>query len=448
MKQRGLSIFFIVFLCVTLSGCNQQDDPVLVTFPDGDQLSSLETPIEHSLTSSILLNGYLVQFVAHEYVSDQTTFSYIVTGSGARYSLSNFILELPDCVPELNGYAPEEAMINVHPLFGYYGITWNQSMEVTESRSYSITFPGYIPLGIIRTSVKASTDIETGIIAGPCDGFEISGMVYVDADSNDVRNTASELGIANVSVSLIDAFGNSETAITDTNGSYIFIAMEGTYTVRIETDTPANDFNEDLAASFDPSGSSSKIITVGPDSQANDFGFDPKVEKITADLEQGALQTTGEPGKFWLRQLRSAISSSKGNIEFDSATMAIFIAEIEGLFLPDPFQFTEGNEFLETIEILKMNSRDLLVQLKKELLIAEFNEVSGKGLVNGVALQSVLLSWAESVFAEASISTSPTLTSGARIMTASGGSLRDVQNAVDLLNNLNRSTGGGSGGGG
>jgi hypothetical protein len=339
-------------------------------------------------------------------------------------------------------------MIGVDPHSGLYGIKWNLSIAPDGSRSYSITYPGDIPLGIIRASVKASTVAETGAVTGPCEGFLISGTVYVDADENGVRNVADESGITDVTVSLVHGDGYVEKATTGASGDYLFIALDGTYTVRIDMATAENDFNENLAASFDPTGPTSLIVTVGPDSPGNDFGFYPQAEEITYDIEQGVLPTNGEPAKFWKKQVRAAMSGSQGKVEFDAATIAQFIAEIQELYLPDPFQFTPGNEHAEVMEILSIVSKDPLQILHRELLVAEFNEVSGKGLVGSAALQSVLIAWAEAIYVEATTPAPAGLNSSPDRPLL--GQLIDqrVVDAGDLLMGLNGNTGGGSGGGG
>ena len=138
---------------------------------------------------------------------------------------------------------------------------------------------------------------------------------------------------------------------------------------------------------------------------------------------------------------------NSANTEFDAATMARFIEEIQELFLPDPFQFTPGNEFQAALDILSTNSKDPLEILKKELLAAEFNEVSGKGLVESAELQSVMISWAESVFAGATPVMLSNTTFDHYISLLATTETR-VPQAIDFLVHMNGSTGGGSGGGG
>lgn len=447
MRHLSLLILLFAVIALTLSSCGSQDDPIMAG-DSGRQLPPASSTVIATTNPSNLLNGYLVEFDGRTYAGDQTTFSYTVTGQGADHALSNFGLEVPDCAPEVASFSPPGAVINVDPNSGLYSVRWNLSLGTSESRSYSVTYPGDVRLGVILTTVKAATLVETGDIAGPCKGFEISGTVYVDADSNGVKDGAGESGISNVSVALEDGAGNVEIAVTDADGNYDFFKSAGTYTIRIDAATTADDFNEELFESFDATGPNTKSVTVGPGSLGNNFGFDPQTEEIIVKIDDGTLLTNGEPPKFWEREMRSAINGGKGKSEFDLATMEQFVAELQGLFLVEPFQFTPGNEFQEALAILSTNSKDPLDLLLMELLAAELNHLSGKGLVGAASLQSVLLSWAESLVVLATAGPTPVSKRDGgpqRVVTVS-----DLGGATDLLVRMNgsKSTGGGSGGGG
>jgi len=430
-------ISFLVILGVAIAGCNQVDNPVLTNDP------SPAVVLAPSATSSVSLAGYLVQFDGRSYDGSQTTFSYTVSGVDPPHALSNFFLEVPDCAPDPNAFDPSGPALNVNPHNGIYGAMWTIGLGMNESRSYSMTFPGDVPLGIIRSHVKAGTTVDIGTIAGPCAGFVISGAVYVDADSSGTRS-AAELGIDNVTVRLVDAAGDIESMPTDSNGDYIFVGLDGTYTVRVDAATPEIDFNEELANSFDPTGLTSFEVTVGPDSPYNNFGYHPRQDEIIAELEAGTLPTDGENAKYWTKQVRG-----KGNVDYSAMQVSDFITEIQGLFLVYPFQFTPGNESAEVMDILSIRSKDDLELLKRELLTAEFNHVSGKGL-GDPALQAALLKWVEALVVEAGSSlagTSSTLKQG-DAPAAAAGNHAGVRDALNMLLLLNGATGGGSGGGG
>jgi len=264
-------------------------------------------------------------------------------------------------------------------------------------RTYTITFPGDVPQGFVRGQVTKGSVFGVGEIPGPCAGPRISGFVFVDSDSNGVKGT-SEAGIADVTVALVDGFGNTDTLRTDASGAYLFIVRSGTYTVRIDAETPSLDFNEDLFLQFDAKSPTSLIVSVPPDSPGNNFAFAPRIKKLIDDLDAGTLLTTGLPVKYWKAQLKSAISG-KGRADYDAAEMLAFIDAIEGLALSTPYQFTDGNEFREAFDILNDTSRDEVAKLRRELLATEFNHVSGKGLVSELDLQLVLIGWGEGLLA-------------------------------------------------
>ncbi len=437
-------VLVAIVLAVAIVGCSGHDEPMSIQNPPGGSDSVALAGGASAVTSSIVIDGYDVQFDGRQLSGGNTTFSYTVSGMGAEHALSHFALEIPDCAPEVLSTSPAGGTIGINPLTGLYSVKWDVTLGTNESRSYSVTFAGDVPMGVIRAAVKAGTEVGLAEIAGPCGGFEISGTVYIDADSNGVLNGADEPGVENVTVTLEDGNGGIETYTTDASGTYSFLRLSGTFTLRIDAATSADDFNEELAESFSPSGPTTVIVTVGPDSPGNNFGYDPKADKIIVDLDTGVLLTDGEPIKFWKREIRSAINGGKGQSEFDPTTMALFLEDIQMLFLPEPFQFTPGNELREALDILSDNSKDPVMQLKRELLAAEFNEVSGKGLIDADELQRALISWVESLVAQLSTGPSASIKYGDGPVRAI--SFFDVEDASLLLNKLNGATGGGSGG--
>lgn len=443
MRQAPHLFAIVAILAIAVAGCGQTEDPVSVDNSLPGPLFTLSTPSGPAVVRSTVINGYVVQFNGRTFADNQTTFSYTVTGAGATHALSNFFLELPDCAPGLDSFSPSGGTIGVNPLTDLFGVKWDISLGTNDSRSYSITFPGNVPLGAIIASVKASDVSPIGGIAGPCAGFAVSGTVYTDADQSGNQNGSDEPGIPNVTVELVDGGGNVLTSTTDGNGDYAFIRVAGTYTVQIDTATADDDFNEVLGSNFDPTGPTSAVVAVGPDSPGNNFGYNPRAQQITFELDAGILLTTGEGPKYWIKQLHGG-----GKTDFSSSTMEAFLLQIDDLFLPGPFQFTEGNQIQEAINILKSQSKDPLDRLIKELLAAEFNEVSGKGLVDEAALQSVLLAWVESLIAQSS--SSGTAAAAPR----DGGILQraispsSVEDALGVLRGLNGGATGGGGSGG
>jgi len=375
-----------------------------------------------------------------------TTFRYTVSGTGVEPALSHFTIELPDCAPELAAYEPTNSVsINYNPQTGIYGIEWHLSVDHDDpvGRQYSITFPGDIPEGVVYSAVKTGDETGVGRITGPCAGYLIAGDVFVDANRNGVRDDADESGIVDVVVELIAGDGSVATAVTDEAGGYRFIAPEGTYTVRIDLTGYPDAFNADLAASFDATTPTSLQVTVGPDALGNDFGFAPQTAEIIFELETGVLLSNGESVKFWKKELRTAANGGNGSAVYDAATLLGFIQQIEALFLETPYQFTEGLELQEAYDILRSNSQDELDQLFRELLATEFNEVSGRGLIENGELQRVLIAWGEALIYEEQVA-GKAVGNGAGDEEISVSPEGDVADALEIFGLLNTGGGGGA----
>jgi hypothetical protein len=430
---------WLVSLGVLLSNCTTREDPASVS-PTHQDKSRAIAP-----ASQVLLGNFDVQFIDRVFVDNQTTFSYLVSGTGSGPSLNHFTLEIPSCLPPLASYSPTNGVvIGTDPTTGITGIRWDSSLLPDESRIYSITFPGDVPKGRVDAAIKAGDDPVIGVVPGPCcAGFVISGTVYVDADSSGSRDVG-ESGIADVTITLVDPDASEKTTTTDSLGAFSFRRCDGDYTIRIDLATPEDDFNDDLGEDFDPTGPNSLIVTVGPDSPNNDFGFKPRTEEIIQDLEVGALQTDGQDVKFWTKQVRWALHGGIGNPDFGLSAMDSFVTAIQQLAIPSPYQFTPGNEYREALEILTTRSKDPVDLLLQQLLATEFNHVAGKGLLAQSDLQLVLIAWGEAIIS-AGLPASPGAASGRTGGIALAFGTGDFDKAIQLFELMN---GGGGGGGG
>ncbi len=393
MKPKGL-ILALVVLAITPVGCAQRGTP---NSPDAAVGTAAGRRAALATSGSETVGNYTVRYDGRTFAGGQTTFAYTVSGTGVDPALSNFVIQLPACAPALASSVPSGGTIGTDPNSGLFGIKWSLSLGTSESRAYSITFPGDVPEGLVRVAVKAGTAVGIAVLPGPCQGFLISGTVFVDPDSSGSRNATTEPGIlADVTVALVDGSGAIQTVLTDQNGHFSFTRLDGTYTVRVDTSTPAADFNEELAESFSATGPTALSVTVGPDASGVDFGFKPKTKKLIADFESGALSSTGEPGSFWTKAFRAAArGGSYGG--FNATSLRALLTQIEGAFFPDPYQFTDGNELQEAFAILAGHPKVPLDVFYQDLFVAELNDASGKGIVADPDLQDVLLSWGESL---------------------------------------------------
>lgn len=117
------------------------------------------------------LLGFRVTYGGRTYDSatNQTTFSYIVSGTIQSPDLSHFDLGIPLCSPPLIvvGTSPTDAVrFGVDPTTGVDGVKWDLPLNATETRTYTVTFAGRVSEGIVQVAVKGDT-VEVGTITGP-----------------------------------------------------------------------------------------------------------------------------------------------------------------------------------------------------------------------------------------------------------------------------------------
>jgi hypothetical protein len=324
--------------------------------------------------------------------------------------LSHFVIELPGCAPELASYIPTHyAKVGSDPLTSIYGIKWQKFVGIHETALYVVTFPGNVPEGTVQVSVQAGPEalrsVESGVLPGSCRSagdFQISGTVFDDANSDGIYDEV-EPGLPDVTVVLEGEGEVIATGRTNADGEYRFEGIApGYYTVRVPAMTADSDFNEDLAEYFIYTGSTSGDprveVSVGPDSEGNDFGFEPDAQVLIQGFNKGELTTTGKSVKYWKDQLGAAL---RGEVaEIDAATLKNYLDQIETLYLPDPYQFGTGNRLRAALDMLnhKPDAIDWY-ELREELLAAELNVVHGLGITGAAGLQSNLLAWGETLVA-------------------------------------------------
>lgn len=416
-----------------VAGCA---DPLSPTSPSSvTDDASISTHAVGKTPDSFTAGFYEVSFDGRTVQGGQTTFAYTLVGTGQGEDVSHFTVELPSCAPAPSSFTPTGGVsINSDPVTGLYGIDWHVKVTSTGSQSYSVTFPGDVPLGIVGTAVRSGDDRFVGQILGPCANvFDLSGSVYADSDGDGSRDS-QESGIANVSVELLDSDGVVvRTTTTSASGSYVFDNQyAGAYTVRVPGSTAAADFNEELFDSFSytGAGSAERVVELTSDSAGNDFGFDVQISKLIGEFENDVLTSTAEDARYWATQFKG-----KGNVEIAPAVLQGYLDAIESLFQPEPFQFSDEDELAHAFAILSNNSRDDLDNLAIELLTAELNLVSGKTITNASGLLEGMIAWSEGVYAE---------NKAAQAFAKAPEPTGDVEEASALLRSFNTTGGGGS----
>ncbi|MBN2117197.1 MAG: carboxypeptidase regulatory-like domain-containing protein [Anaerolineales bacterium] len=132
--------------------------------------------------------------------------------------------------------------------------------------------------------------------------YKIGDTVWADTNGNGVQD-AGEAGIAGVTVTLLDSFGNpvpNGTATTDASGNYFFKVEAGAYTVQVDA---ANFEAEGVLTGYAPttSGGNSQTNTVTTDNVLTyDFGYNVAPASlgdfVWNDLNGNGIQEDGEGG--------------------------------------------------------------------------------------------------------------------------------------------------------
>jgi hypothetical protein len=344
--------------------------------------------------------------------SDTTTFCYDVTVALWEKDLSHWVLAFDtDEVPVASPSSP--VSYGLDPTTGVYGLKWDGGQDAGTTATYCVTLPGQVGEGEGEYSVKGGTyyavekiTVPGGSAPPPSDTYSISGTVYVDANGDGAFGVDEPI-LANVSVELVDADGNViATVLTDADGNYQFDGLvPGSYTVRVPDASLADDFNESLAEYFNGGGAQAVTIVDGDQSDV-DFGYGVDTGSILDDFNADdpdgdgfSFSGTGKTIGYWKHQLAVAIKG-KGRAHVDAATLQGYLDAIEALYLFDPFQFNDADEFGAAFAILKSTSSHEVDLLNKQLLGTELNEMAGRGLGgDAAALQDVLIAWCEYVSA-------------------------------------------------
>lgn len=430
---------------LTSTGCSR-DEAALVP--------SVDTGIGAGKSAAAdTVGNYIVFYEGREFDGLQTTFTYQV--DRLRYdgqTLETFFLELPECAPELASFTPPRAAIGVLDDPDVYGIRWTMGVRPHDpvGQQFRLVFAGEVETGVVRTVVSDFAGSSQGRVFGPCGGGAIRGLVFVDTDSSGAYDQATEGGLANVLVQALGQDGGIESALTDSTGAFELLLLEGAYTVRIDTTAHAGAFNGELGARWLATTPLERTVTIPPGEEGMDFGFRPSVETVIADLQQGELQSLGVPVKFWIAELMSALDPDEVPEGIDPEVLPYrvpvytpqellqFLSAIEGLALPEPYQFSDGEEIAEALQVLVHASGELLDVLLAELLATELNLVSGRGFEgqDGDLLAALAL-WGESVVVQAQ-----------DIEVAAGGTARglrvdDLRYVIELFRTFNVGGGGG-----
>ncbi|MFC1481656.1 SdrD B-like domain-containing protein [Candidatus Neomarinimicrobiota bacterium] len=205
------------------------------------------------------------------------------------------------------------------------------------------------------TSISQSIDVGYADVNDVDFGYElpvVSGVVFFDVTADGSQNI-DELGIDNITVTLLDEFGNTvATTTTDENGFYEFEVYPGDYTVVAE--------GPDGLMATTPV---SVDTTVGYADETVDFGFELDFTYIPGQIADGF--TIG----YWKNNLSKAISGKTRGTQVNAATLAEYVYLLSDFALY-PLNVTSYDE---AYEILSANGSDPVLLLSKQLMGSEFN---------------------------------------------------------------------------
>ncbi|MCL6257816.1 hypothetical protein M3O96_01860 [Aquiflexum sp. TKW24L] len=324
---------------------------------------------------NVRINNYDVEFIGRNVektngIATSTTFHYKVSGTGKSSDLEKFFLQVPSCAGAPTDWEPKQ-----NSKLDSKGITWSISIGKDESKSFSMTFLGDVPLGVIEGSITRNGKREKCDILGPCEGVsEICGSIFIDANADGVKQN-SESGIPEIEILLRDKKTGKivGSVMTIDDGTFTFKVLEGEYYVETTDQLFNLSYNATTPSSF-------HYCTEESDGSCINFGFEIDSEKTTRELKEGIIKGTAECTDYWVDQLKYC-GSSKG--DYSEKEILEFLSQIEKLLLKEPFQF--GNKKIKTaLEILNPVGKSDIEKFLKELLTAELNVVSQRGALKEV----------------------------------------------------------------
>jgi len=157
---------------------------------------------------------------------------------------------------------------------------------------------GWVGTGAITQTVNVPVNGQGGLVFGNVRPAPLSGTVWIDANSNQVRET-SEAVRANTTLTLTGTTGLGQsitgTTVTDASGNYVFPnLMPGTY--RVAVTVPAG------MSATTPTARPNRVILSGVGNPNNDFG-----------LNATTAQTAGAPAPSDSKLPSGAMRNASGS---------------------------------------------------------------------------------------------------------------------------------------
>lgn len=122
----------------------------------------------------------------------------------------------------------------------------------------------------------------------------LSGMVWIDANVDELRNSGTENGLAGIRVYVMNSAGVTvATLTTDTNGAYQATDLDaGDYTISIDVNTLPEDFIQTADVDSLKNHQTTATVTEGNDTAGLDFGY---VDEIFTLIDLNINKTVNNP---------------------------------------------------------------------------------------------------------------------------------------------------------
>ncbi|WP_424493738.1 SdrD B-like domain-containing protein [Salinimicrobium sp. GXAS 041] len=350
----------------------------------------------------VQLGNFGIEFIDRNVTGAQdtrrTTFRYKVIGPSKSSEVDEFYMKIPDCAGTPIDWSP--AAVSV--LQGKT-IRWNKPLASNEIQEFSVTFEGDVPLGIVNVSTSEENRQSIRSVLGPCTGIRtISGYLFIDANEDGEKQNV-ETGVGGIPVNLLTPDnGPIATVFTADDGFYSFSVVNGDYKLSARGSLLEGEYF--IAAGSDNVGYSEvefayiDLPGVANDASDQNFAYHINRQKIIEDLEDDVLETNTEPTAFWISEFTAYRQQSALYSEME---LREFLVEIEKTLLFEPFQFGEDKEGA-ALDILLKNPTTEYEEFLKQLLTAELNVVSGRGVLKNPTelhdqFNSALLIYSEAV---------------------------------------------------
>lgn len=344
------------------------------------------TPINPDIGYNITLTSS-----AYDAATDTTTFTYAVV-SGRKPSISHWVIAIPvSCGgAEVLVGSNDSTVTWTHadPTTGVRGIKFDTGYSDDEVRTVTLTLAGPWNTGTVDIAVKSGNGYIMGTTQGPvCGGdnptptYTLSGLVFFDVNYNGSFN-ADEIGLAGVTVTLVDANGEVvATTVTAADGTYSFANL------------PAGECTVVVAGvnGLQPTTLNEHDVTVTAATTVDDTGYGLSFATI------GTMSANGYTIGYWKNNLAKALKGTTKGVQVSAATLQTYTTTIGSLAL-EPFA---GLTLASADDILSATGPAPETLLAKQLLASEYNYANGAYLNGDATLTFLFVYYGEYVLKHA-----------------------------------------------